>query len=345
MNDLANPPRPRAPAMRVADHLPAGGEDPALASVSYGRGAGAAPAGGGTLLARGAFGPVPLEVLEGPALLHAIWSAHGPVHTSRSGRVAMRHDHDLIFGYLEVQEEGPGLLREASFEAYSEVFDALEVSGHAHLVRCWNYVPRINAAEDGLERYRQFNIGRQDAFLLHDRAPGAGAPAACALGSPDGPLIVFFIASRTAPRSIENPRQVSAYHYPSQYGPRSPTFSRAALLPLEGADALFISGTASIVGHESLHLGDVAEQAREALRNVDAVLEEAARQARHGRFTPQELCWKAYLRNPGDLAVVQQAFGELHGDSLDIAWLRADVCRSELLVEFEAMGVRAEPAG
>ena len=42
--------------------------------------------------------------------------------------------------------------------------------------------------------------------------------------------MVYFLAGRTAPVFVENPRQVSAYHYRREYGTHSPSFSRAALL-------------------------------------------------------------------------------------------------------------------
>jgi len=38
-------------------------------------------------------------------------------------------------------------------------------------------------------------------------------------------------ASRAEPTALENPRQTSAYRYPRRYGPRSPAFARATLLP------------------------------------------------------------------------------------------------------------------
>jgi hypothetical protein len=58
---------------------------------------------------------------------------------------------------------------------------------------------------------------------------------------------------------------VSAYDYPRQYGPAAPSFSRAALTP---DPLLLISGTASIVGHASVHLGDVTAQLEETLANL-----------------------------------------------------------------------------
>ena len=75
--------------------------------------------------------------------------------------------------------------------------------------------------------------------------------AACALGAAAGsPLVVYFLASHTAPTFIENPRQVSAYNYPAQYGPQPGVLPRRVLHE-PGGMTLFISGTASIVGHQT----------------------------------------------------------------------------------------------
>ena len=100
-----------------------------------------------------------------------------------------------------------------------------------------------------------FNHGRKAAFDLLDFAPSR-YPAATGVGSPAGsPLTVVVAASRVEPVALENPRQTSAYLYPRRYGPRSPAFARAMLLPDCAGATLFISGTASIVGHESQHRG------------------------------------------------------------------------------------------
>ncbi len=70
----------------------------------------------------------------------------------------------------------------------------------------------------------------------------------------------------------EKARQVSAYYYTSQYAPCSPTFPRASIVNLGGCDMLFISGTPSIVGHGTLHVGDVTAQTRESLLDIANVI-------------------------------------------------------------------------
>lgn len=224
--------------------------------------------------------------------------------------------------------------------AYRDVFATLAHTGCEQLLRLWNYLPDINADGGGLERYRQFNLGRQQAFFDAQHPAFEGAPAACALGTHEGPFCVHFLAGRTRPLQVENPRQVSAYHYPREYGPRSPSFSRAALFEAgAGQVALLISGTASIVGHTSMHAGDVQAQTRETLANLQAVLG-AARARSSARFELADLCLTVYVRRAEDApavwALLEAALGQDAAALRNAVVLQGDVCRSELLVEIEA---------
>ncbi len=292
----------------------------------------------------GSLGVVPLPVLSDAGVVHAIWPAGGPFQTAERGPLRYRHNRHVLLGCIALDEaEFPASgtiasIRRATGSAYAAIFDAIDRAGFPNLVRCWNYLPRINESEEGLERYRQFNVGRKDAFDGAGRTSLVKAPSACALGTAGGRLIVQFLATDLEPRAIENPRQVSAYHYPNQYGPRSPTFSRATLLALPGTTGLFISGTASIVGHQTVHVGDVTAQAAETLRNLQAVVEQANLLVRNGAFSTPSLCLKAFVRRAGDRAEVAAVLREALGERADVTWFQADICRADLLVEIEGFG-------
>jgi chorismate lyase/3-hydroxybenzoate synthase len=142
---------------------------------------------------------------------------------------------------------------------------------------------------------------------------------------------------------------VSAYRYPETYGPRSPTFSRAALADIgDGNVALFISGTASIVGHETVHHGDVREQTRETLRNLQAVIDAA--NARHRQVRPGRARLRGLRAAPdADTEAVRSVLeGALGADAPMVrhaVYLEADICRSDLLVEIEAHTVAPVSCG
>ncbi|WP_246262411.1 hypothetical protein [Aromatoleum evansii] len=292
---------------------------------------------------------VATPVLAGPRSVCEVWRAGRPTRAGVHGRVRYRCTESMLFGAIALDEgempvdaDGVSALQRATRAAYREVFDLLDEAGYPALFRAWNYFPAINAVIDGSERYWQFNAGRQDAFGAGGRSTIGSVPAACALGSASGPFTLYFIALRDAPQAIENPRQVCAYHYPRQYGPRSPTFARASLAPSLTSPTLFVSGTASIVGHETLHRGDVVAQTAESFRNIEAVLGEARRAAPAGiALAPGDLAYKVYVRHAGDLDAVRRCVREHLGDAVPVVYVQADVCREDLLVEVEASGGHA----
>ena len=286
---------------------------------------------------------VQARVLLGGGACVDTWCSPGPFTEGRQGSVRWRHNGHWLYGALELNEAPPEQALAALVQAaYDDVFATLRRTGFLHLQRLWNYLPRINADGHGLERYRQFNSGRQQAFLDAGQTVFAGAPAACALGTHQGPLCVRFLAGRMPPLALENPRQVSAYHYPAQYGQRSPVFSRAALLNAGGGQvALLISGTASIVGHASVHAGNVQRQARETLANLNALV--AVANARSSaRFAVSDLYFTVYVRHAEDAPVILQVMQNMLGEQAPsvqrAVFLEADICRIELLVEIEAHG-------
>jgi enamine deaminase RidA (YjgF/YER057c/UK114 family) len=243
-----------------------------------------------------------------------------------------------LFGVLTAIERGAGGLEAAVRDGYAPIFRLLAGGDHPHLVRVWNYLPDINHDQDGTERYRVFNTARKAAFEAGGRAIVGDVPAACALGSGSGPVSIHFLASSAAPVAIENPRQQSAYAYPLRYGKHSPIFSRASLVPGIGGKRLFVSGTASIIGHETRHAGDVAAQTHESLVNIEAVVDTANARLGERRYTLENLHFRAYVRRRTDLATVTRRFEKVLPARVPIVYLQADICREELLVEIEALG-------
>lgn len=276
-----------------------------------------------------------------------LWLSDRDCRQGRAGDIDFRCDGRLLYGTLQVHARdlaalggaGASPLQQASAAAYAQIFSLLEAEGYPHLWRVWNYLAEINDVSDGLERYRQFNVGRHQAFETHGRLNAQAVPAACALGTRDDevPLSIAFLAARDEARVIENPRQIAAYNYPAEYGPRSPTFARAALARLPELSVLFISGTASIIGHVSMHPGDVEEQTRETVLNIQALLDEASRSAPAWRL--RDLSYRAYLRHAEDYPAVQAVLGERLGPDTRVEFVQADICRADLLVEIEAVGM------
>ncbi len=230
-------------------------------------------------------------------------------------------------------------LEAAAAELYRRLFT---VTRGLHLHRIWNYVPQINALTEGLENYRHFCRGRSLAFERHfGRDFEQRLPAASGVGAVRGPLALAFLAGDQAPTHFENPRQVPAFHYPREYGPRAPSFSRATLVrDAPGGRQLFISGTAAIRGHASIAAGDLAGQLDCTVENLRTIGETAGIGPDLAAASDAARHFKVYLRRAADLARVQTHLDRSllrAGDS--VSYLHADLCRADLLVEIEGVVV------
>ncbi len=268
--------------------------------------------------------------LDGSAPVEC-WRTDGAVECGRHGDIAYAGDGRVFFGHLLLDEGRGGGLEAIGHHGYRLILDWLEAFGGLHLLRIWNYVHDINRLQDGLERYRAFCVGRARALADREFAERS-LPAATGIGAAAPGLMISFIAASTPGMQIENPRQVSAFHYPRRYGPRSPSFSRALLHRPDdkGENLLFVSGTASIVGHETLHAESPEDQCAETFRNLDAVIEAAG-----GRHRFQAL--RVYIRHQEQTEAILACCRRHFGDAIPIIPLASAICRRELLVEIEGI--------
>jgi chorismatase len=209
----------------------------------------------------------------------------------------------------------------------------------------WNFIDGINADNaDRLEVYRDFCLGRAAAFDQLGVLAGQ-LPAATGIGSRGGGIAFYLVATRTGRQvNIENGRQVPAYHYPRLHGPRSPSFARATYLLPEGAEEstgrIYVSGTASIVGHLTMHAGDITRQCQETLANITHLVS-ADNLAAHGVHRGHTLTdlrdIKIYVRHHEHIETVREICTGAFDAAAEIFFLNADICRADLLVEIEAV--------
>ncbi len=279
---------------------------------------------------------IPLRQLHRPERAE-VWISATPVVARHRRRFHCASNDDVLFGTCRLDEPATMTPDVLAREVYTELTCLIREEGYPHLLRVWNYLYAINEEQDGLERYRRFCVGRHAALSALGGDLEHRLPAASAIGTQQRGLTVYFLAAREPGEPIENPRQVSAYHYPAQYSPRSPLFARAMLKQWSGTRYLFISGTASIVQHETLHAGDVRAQLAEVFRNIDALLDRAGRVTRTDFRQSARALFKVYMRRPGDFPAIQDEVGRRFGTSVPVIYLQAELCRRELLVEIEAM--------
>lgn len=287
---------------------------------------------------------VPMQSLGDDETVCEYWRGLSYLQQDNVGDIQFQYDDDVLFGVIQLSEsayqvtDNKAPLQQAAEAAYRQIFSLIEQLHYPYIFRFWNYMADINTESYQLERYRQFNMGRHDAFLAYQRDVAGNVPAACALGlnqAEQATLSIAFLAGRTQPIPIENPRQISAYQYPQEYGPVSPTFSRASLIKLKQSELLLISGTASIVGHATQHTLDAVVQAREAMTNIEAILNQANSIATK-KFVLADLHYRVYVRYPMHLTRIHDELVRYIGRLAKVDYFHADICRQDLLLEIEA---------
>ena len=287
----------------------------------------------------GAYPVVRLDIpqFNGPPLAE-VWTSTLPVTCHQADGIHCAMNDEVLFGALQLEESPRTLLDTVTYTAYRRLLVQVRALGYPHLLRVWNYFPHINRESNGLERYQRFCAGRHQALAEGLSDFPRTLPAGTAVGTMSGPLKIHFLAARLPGTHVENPRQVSAYAYPRVYGPRSPSFARASLRHSITGSHLLIAGTASVVGHVSVHIGDPYEQTLEIIHNLNTLLThtEQLHGITRGQWYGQAL-FKIYIRHPEHFATVRDILKEQLPSQTQVLYLQGEMCRSELLLEIEGI--------
>jgi len=229
---------------------------------------------------------------------------------------------------------------QATEKAYSMIFEQLQECGYPYLIRTWNFFPDITQdSYASINNYQLFCSGRSRAYAQHSLTPQP-YPAATVIGTHDEGLYIYFIAAKNAGIGIENTKQVSAFEYPTSYSEDPPLFSRALLHQNQYQQILFISGTASITGHNTQYEGDVNRQTEVCLENIQHLLSTAVHEHQFANIALSEFTqFKVYIKHPEHLETVKTHVQHQLGIRAPIIYLQADMCRSDLLVEIEALAI------
>ncbi len=275
-----------------------------------------------------------------PAVVSS-WTATGnPAHDLASWTRNWSSSAHAIASCARACNEVEGeALSELTRDAFVEVLSQLP----AGPCRIWAFLPRPNdiSVDAGnsvgtdtsngdeidrttLDRYMRFNAGRTMAFrALKDRVQVI--PAGTCVGHYGTDLVVHALWLDTPLNTVENPRQRPAWQYSNRYGPTPPAFTRA----MRTTGLLLASGTASVIGEDSVHHDELLLQFEESLRNLRALASEA-------RATTPWRSLQIYVRDADDLEAVRALACEHFGTDAERI-LHAPICRRELLVEIEGV--------
>lgn len=270
-----------------------------------------------------------------------VWFTEETVYYRKAESCRTGESENFCFRAVTVQDEAGGHQKKAE-NAYKQIFSDMK-SDIYNIVRFWNYIPNINEKGDVQERYKEFCAGREEAFLEFYHKNGSVYPAATGVGTYGNNLCLSLLAiHKKAERcNIENPNQVPAYRYPKQFGVSSPKFSRAAYVEFESEKILLLSGTASIIGTDSVYIGDVIMQTNTTIDNIKILLDEKNLRKyaiEYSGIQANLKYLKVYIKNWENFSTIKQIC-ENSFEKEKIVYLQNDICRKELLVEIEGVWI------
>lgn len=242
--------------------------------------------------------------------------------------------------------------KQAAEAAFDQMKDILEAEGMSfdNIIRQWNYIGNILEIKNEFQNYQVFNEVRTDYY--HKYRTVHGYPSATGIGMKHGGVIIDFCAIKAneavTVKPINNPNQVNAYEYGQQVlkglpivGTKvkhPPQFERALLLLCKVKSTLFISGTASILGQDTIGIEDIDKQTRITIENISKL---ADRKRFDQLVSGEDMEWgtfilvRVYIKKQVYFAKVKAICAELFPETT-MVFIESDVCRDNLLVEIEA---------
>ena len=251
---------------------------------------------------------------------------------------------------------GAGLFHDNSRKAAAAAFDQmrslLEVENMSfdNIIRQWNFIGNILDVNNEVQNYQIFNEVRSEYYNKYRKIHSY--PAATGVGMKYGGVSLDFCAVKAKGSlkiiAIDNPDQIRPYDYSQQVLKgkpaagkginQPPQFERALYLADNNGSTLFVSGTASIIGQETIGIDDIEKQTIVTLGNISK-LTNAERighlAGKPGNFIVTPGLLRVYIKNKDDFGKVKSICHENFPDVPSV-YIEADICRDNLLVEIEA---------
>ncbi|MDA3817769.1 MAG: dioxygenase, partial [Prolixibacteraceae bacterium] len=201
-----------------------------------------------------------------------------------------------------------------------------------------------------IQNYQLFNEVRNQYYK--ENKTKKEYPAATGIGKAHRGVSIDFCAikesSGVKAYSINNEKQKAPYAY-AQYvlvgespegkkEKQAPQFERAKLLSTPHADVLFLSGTASIIGEETIGAGDLEKQTEITAQHLNTLqdYQNLIKYSQSVSFSRGEYVYlRVYVKNISDMRKAKILCISHFGESVPMAFVLADVCRDNLLIEIE----------
>jgi enamine deaminase RidA (YjgF/YER057c/UK114 family) len=226
--------------------------------------------------------------------------------------------------------------------------------GFNQIYRQWNYVEQIFGIQEiegkSRQNYQVFNEARAEYYSKYRTV--SGFPAATGIGTAFNGVTIECMAvecdDEVKTIAISNPKQTNSYKYGQEVlkgepqknsnQNQAPQFERARLMTNGASSRLFVSGTASIIGQETIGIEDVEMQTRVTIANIQSLVSEENLRAHYLALdaVPDKYVYvRVYVKNAEDIPVVKTICSG-YFLNVPITFVQADICRANLLVEIEA---------
>jgi hypothetical protein len=148
--------------------------------------------------------------------------------------------------------------------------------------------------------------------------------------------------------AVDNPDQIRPYDYSQQVLKgkplcskginQPPQFERALFLTENMGSTLFVSGTASIIGQDTIGIDNVEEQTIVTLDNINKLTDSGRishLSGKPGSYAGSPILLRVYVKNQYDIPKVKAICDQRYPGVCSV-FIEADICRDNLLVEIEA---------
>jgi len=247
-------------------------------------------------------------------------------------------------------------IRRQSAEVFAKIAGVLaaERMPVSAIIRQWNYIEKITACDaTGHQHYQDFNDAR--SLFYRDAEWTTGYPAATGIGTQwggimiDADVLLCEDAGITV-RAVDNPLQIAAHAYSQNVllGEKSealpqkttPKFERAKAVWKEDHGFVYISGTAAIRGEQSLEGVGIEQQTLTTLENIEYLVsrDNLYRSGIPATADARLITFRVYVKHREDMDRAKEVVTARYPD-LPAIYTLTDVCRQELLIEIEGMGI------
>ena len=264
-------------------------------------------------------------------------------------------------GFKEIYASGltgiiNGDIYENSNMAFTLMENILNVENlnFSNIVRQWNYIENITHIPDKRENYQHYQIFNDVRSGYYNKSKFIhGYPSATGIGTDTCGVVINFIAISDVNNMkivpVMNPGQIDAHKYSQtvlvgsgvykREDKSSPKFERGKLVRTDEGTKIYISGTAAIIGENTVFPTDVEKQTMVTINNIKNLVKSES-VSKLGDIQPVEKSnysyVRSYVRHKKDIDIVKRLC-EKHFRSDCFQCLISDICRDNLLVEIEGL--------